>query len=116
MDFIPSDWIKEDLILMMNIRPKIERQFSHIIIIYHARRANMHGLEMVSKHRYLILVLDLIKINTAYKFGRPDMIGKARIFTMTKGVDFYLTFPEIAKVDGFQILLPDYSPNPTFLG
>ena len=115
MDFIPSDWTKEDLILMMNIRSEIERQFSHITVVYHARRANVRGLEMVSKHRYLILILDILKINTAYKIGRPDMIGKARIFMMTKGVDFYSTFPEIAKEDGFQILLPDYSRTPTFL-
>lgn len=115
MDFIPSDWTKEDLILMMNIRSEIERQFSHNIVIYHARRANVRGLEMVSKHRYLILILDLLKINTAYKLGRPDMIGKTRVFTMTKGVDFYSIFPEIAKEDGFQILLPEYSRNPTFL-
>jgi hypothetical protein len=100
---------------MMNIRSEIERQFSHNIVIYHARRANVRGLEMVSKHRYLILILDLLKINTAYKLGRPDMIGKARIFTMTKGVDFYSIFPEIAKEDGFLILLPQYSRNPTFL-
>lgn len=116
MDFIPSNWTKEDLILMMNIRSEIERQFSHVIVVYHARRANVRGLEMVSKHRYLILILDLLKINTAYKLGRPDLIGRARIFTMTKGVDFYSVFPEIAKKDGFQILLPDYSRNPTFLG
>ncbi len=115
MDFIPSNWTKEDLILLMNIRSEIERQFSHIIVVYHARRANVRGLEMVSKHRYLILILDLLKINTAYKLGRPDLIGKARIFTMTKGVDFYSVFPEIAKKDGFQILLPEYSRNPTFL-
>ena len=115
MDFIPSDWTKEDLILMMNIRSEIERQFSHNIVVYHARRANVRGLEMVSKHRYLILILDLLKINTAYKLGRPDMIGKARVFIMTKGVDFYSIFPEIAKEDGFQILLPQYSRNPTFL-
>ena len=116
MDFIPSNWTKEDLILLMNIRSEIERQFSHIIVVYHAKRANVRGLEMVSKHRYLILILDLLKINTAYKLGRPDLIGKARTFTMTKGVDFYSVFPEIAKNDGFQILLPDYSRNPTFLG
>ena len=115
MDFIPSDWTKEDLILMMNIRSEIERQFSHNIVVYHARRANVRGLEMVSKHRYLILILDLLKINTAYKLGRPDMIGKARVFIMTKGADFYSIFPEIAKEDGFQILLPQYSRNPTFL-
>ncbi|MGV9142250.1 MAG: transposase [Promethearchaeota archaeon] len=115
MDFIPSDWTKEELILMMNIRSEIERQFSHNIVVYHARRANVRGLEMVSKHRFLILILDLLKINTAYKVGRPDMIGKARIFTMTKGVDFYSVFPDIAKKDGFQILLPDYSRVATYI-
>lgn len=113
MDFIPADWTKEELISLMNIRSEIERQFSHIIVVYHARRANVRGLEMVSKHRFLILILDLLKINTAYKLGRPDMIGKARIFTMTKGIDFYLVFPELAKKDGFQILLPDYHRIPT---
>ncbi|MHA1803666.1 MAG: hypothetical protein ACTSU4_03925 [Promethearchaeota archaeon] len=66
MDFIPSNWVKEDLILLIkNIRSEIERQFSHIIVVYHERRANTRGLEMVSKHRYLILILDLLKINTA---------------------------------------------------
>ncbi|TFF86058.1 MAG: IS4/IS5 family transposase [Promethearchaeota archaeon] len=114
MDYIPSHWTKKDLILMMNLRTEIERQFSHIIVVYHARRANVRGLEMVSKHRYLILILDLLKINTAYKMGRPDMIGKARSFTMTKGIDFYSIFPEVAKQDGFRILLPDYSRTPTF--
>ena len=115
MDFIPSEWTKEDLIKLMNIRTEIERQFSHNIVVYHARRANVRGLEMVSKHRYLILILDLLKILTAYKVGRPDLIGKTRIFTMTKGVDFYSVFPEVAVKDGFQILLPDYKREPTKL-
>jgi len=116
MDFVPASWSEKELISLMNIRSEIERQFSHIIVVYHARRANVRGLEMVSKHRYLILILDLLKINTAYKLGRPDLIGKARTFTMTKGVDFYSVFPKIAKKDGFDILLPDYSRNPTLLG
>ena len=115
MDFIPSTWTKEDLLLMMNIRSEIERQFSHVTVVYHARRANVSGLEMVSKHRYLILILDLLKINTAYKIGRPDMIGKARIFTMTRGVDFYALFPGIAQKECFQTLLPEGSRFPTFL-
>lgn len=115
MDFIPSTWTKEELILLMNIRSEIERQFSHVTVVYHARRANISGLEMVSRHRYLILILDLLKINTAYKLGRPDLIGKTRIFTMTKGVDFYSTFPELAQKEGFQTLLPEYSRVPTFL-
>jgi hypothetical protein len=70
---------------------------------------------MVSKHRYLILILNLLKINTAYKLGRPAMIGKIRIFTMTKGVIFYSVFPEVAKEDGFRILFLDDPRTPTFL-
>ena len=115
INFIPSEWTKEDLIKMMNIRTEIERQFSRNIVVYYARWANVRGLEMVSKHRYLILILDLLKILTAYKVGRLDLIGKTRIFTMTKGVDFYSVFPEVAINDGFQILLPDYKREPTNL-
>ncbi len=115
MDFIPSTWTKEDLILLMNVRSEIERQFSHVTLVYHARRANVSGLEMMSKHRYLILILDLLKITTAYKLGRPDLIGKTRIFTKTISVDFYSIFPEIAQKAGFQTLLPDYSRVPTYL-
>ena len=114
VDFVPSSWTKDDLCKMMNIRSEIERQFSHVIVVYHARRANVRGLEMVSKHRYLILILDLLKINTAYKIGRPDLIGRARAFSMTKGVDFYSVFPDVARKDGFQILLPEYSRMPTY--
>ncbi|MHA1706296.1 MAG: hypothetical protein ACTSUX_09445 [Promethearchaeota archaeon] len=43
MDFIPSRWVKEDLISMMNIRSEIERQFSHVVVVYQARRANVCG-------------------------------------------------------------------------
>ena len=113
-DFVPSSWTIAEIRLLMNVRTAIERQFSHIVVVYHARRSNVRGLDMVSKHRYLVLILDLLKILTAYKVGRPDMIGKTRIFTTSRGVDFYSFFPEVAKEHGFQILLPDYHPTPTF--
>jgi len=114
MDFIPEEWTREELISLMNIRTEIERQFSHNIVVYHARRANVRGWEMVSKHRYLILILDLLKILTAYKLGRPDLIGKARIFSMSKGVDFYRFFPHLAKEAGFDIFFPHMQVAPTF--
>ncbi len=107
MDFIPANWTKEDLISLMNIRSGIERQFSHIIVVYHARRANVRGREKVSKHRFLILILDLLKINTAYKVGRPDLIGECRIFNTTKHVDFESLFPPLARKEGFLPLLPE---------
>lgn len=109
MDFIPEEWTREELISLMNLRTEIERQFSHNTVVYHARRANVRGWEMVSKHRYLILILDLLKILAAYKLGRPDLIGKARIFSMSKGVNFYRLFPHLAREAGFNIFFPDAS-------
>jgi hypothetical protein len=106
-DFIPEHWTKEDLITFMNIRSGIERQFSHIVVVYHARRANVRGFEMVSKHRFLILILDLLKINTAFKVGRPDLIGECRIFNTTKHVDFDTFFPPLARKAGYIPLLPE---------
>ena len=66
----------------------------------------MRGIEMVSKHRFMILILVLLKINTAYKIGRPDMIGKSRIFTMTRRIEFYSIFPPLAQQAGYQLLSP----------
>lgn len=114
MDFIPESWTDEEIILLMNIRSGIERQFSHNIVVYHARRANVRGIEMVSKHRFMILILDLLKINTAYKIGRSDWIGKCRIFITTKRIDFDSIFPQLATQQGYQILLPNYNRRPAF--
>ena len=106
-DFIPDDWTKEELISLMNIRSGIEREFSHIVVVYHAKRANVRGIEMVSKHRFLILILDLLKINTAFKVGRPDLIGECRVFNTTKHVNFDSFFPPLARKEGYLPLLPE---------
>ncbi|MHA1758703.1 MAG: hypothetical protein ACTSVV_18200 [Promethearchaeota archaeon] len=37
LDFIPSEWIKEDLIKMLNMRMEIEQKFSHNMVVYHVR-------------------------------------------------------------------------------
>ena len=83
--------------MLMKIRTKIERRFSYNIIVYHAGRANVRGIEFVSKHRFMILILTLLKINTAYRIARPDMIGKSRIFTITKHISFCSIFPQLAQ-------------------
>lgn len=92
--------------MLMKIRTEIERQFSYNIVVYHARRANVHGIDMLSKHRFMSLILVFLKINTAYKIGRPNMIGKSRIFTMTRRIEFYSIFPPLAQQAGYQLLLP----------
>lgn len=107
MDYIPKDWTDEQILMLMIIRIEIERQFSYNILVYHARRANVRGIEMLSKHQFKILILDLFKINTAYKIGRPNMIGKSSIFTMTRSIAFYSIFPPLAQQAGYQLLLSE---------
>ena len=71
MDFVQEEWTCGELISLMNLYTEIEQLFSHNIVVYHTTRASVRGGEMVSKHRYLILILDLLKILAAYKLGRP---------------------------------------------
>ncbi|MFO8017669.1 MAG: transposase [Promethearchaeia archaeon] len=106
MDFVPYNWSKDELLTIMRVRSEIERCFAHNTVVYNARRANVRGIQMVSKHRYLILILDLLKILTAYKIGRPDLIGKCRIFTRTKHVNFEAVFPPLAEEKGYQTFPP----------
>ncbi|MHA1756751.1 MAG: hypothetical protein ACTSVV_08280 [Promethearchaeota archaeon] len=99
----------------MNIRVEFDRYFSHNIVVYPTRLANVRSLEMASKYRYLILILGPPKILTVYKVDKLDLFDNIYIFSITKGVDFYSVFPEIAIKDGFQILLLDYKRESTKL-
>ena len=56
---------------------------------------------------FLILILDLLKINTAFKVGRPDLIGECRVFNTTKHVNFDSFFPPLARKEGYLPLLPE---------
>jgi len=106
MDFIPYNWNEEEILKLLKVRAQIERCFSHNIVVYNARRANVRGIEMVSKHRFMILILDLLKILTAYKIGRPDLIGKTRSFMLSQSVNFNGVFPPLAQKKGYRQFPP----------
>jgi len=105
-DFIPAGWTDDDIKMLYALRTAIERAFSHNIQVYKARRMNVIGKDAITKARYLILILDVLKAKTAYNISRPDLIGKARSFEVNKKTMFF-GMPRIAKNAGYEILVPE---------
>ena len=83
-DFIPASWSDRALLRLYAVRTSIERCFSHNIQVYNARKMNTRGLDQAVIHRYLILILDVLKILTAYKVGRPDLFQMYTAFSQMK--------------------------------
>jgi hypothetical protein len=105
-DFVPSSWTDDEIKLLFALRTSIERAFSHNIQVYKARRMNVIGTEAMTKARYLILILDALKAKTAYKIGRPDLIGKARSFDVNRKTTLGV-MPSVAQDAGYEILVPN---------
>jgi len=105
-DFIPASWTDDEIKMIFALRTAIERAFSHNIQVYKARRMNVIGKDAITKARYLILSLDVLKAKTAYNISRPDLIGKARSFEVNKKTMFF-GMPRIAKDAGYEILVPE---------
>jgi len=104
-DFIPSQWSDEEILLLYAIRTAIERSFSHNIQIYNARRMNLRGIEQAIKHRFFILILDLLKILTAYKTGRSDLFQTYSAFSnMKEGVSPQAIRYQLKRA-GYKLLL-----------
>lgn len=103
-DFIPTFWSDKDIKRIFSIRTTIERLFSHNIQMYNARRMNTRGIEQASIHRYLLLILDLLKALTCYKIGRSDLFQTFTSFCqMKEGVDAQMV-QFMFKNRGYKIL------------
>ena len=110
-DFLPNKWSDKELLKLYAIRTVIERLFSHNIQIYNARRFNIRGIKEGTKHRLMILILDLLKTLACYKLGRPDLFLTFTAFSTTRRgyiieqVQIMLTkagynlFPETMELD-----------------
>ena len=109
-DFVPLHWTDDDINLLYALRSAIERAFSHNIQVYKARRTNVIGKDAMTKERYLILILDVLKAKTAFHIGRPDLIGKARSFELNKKTALG-GMPRVAKDAGYAILAPNVNTN-----
>jgi len=105
-DFLPPNWSLEDCIKIYNLRTIIERLFSHNTLVYHARRMNVRGIDQAAKHRYMILILDLLKVLACHKLGRSDLFQTATAFSqMRKGYDAH--YVQMSLINhGFKLLLP----------
>ncbi len=83
-DYLPKIWSDDELLKLYAIRTSIERLFSRNIQIYNARRLNIRGIEEATKHRLMILILDLLKTLTCYKLGRTDLYLTFTAFSTTR--------------------------------
>jgi hypothetical protein len=84
LDFLPKSWTTDDFKKIYAIQTSIERCFPHNIQLHNAQRINTRGIEQATIHRYLILILDLLKILTSYKVGRPDLFQTYTAFSRMK--------------------------------
>lgn len=86
-DFVPSSWTDADLLSLYSLRTAIERQFSHNVQIYHVKEVNIRGIDQVAKHRFVVLLLDLLTQLTAIKVGKPELLGRFTAFSMLRSGD-----------------------------
>ena len=113
MDFIPRNWTAADIRCMYPVRTSIERAFSHNVQVYKARRVNVRGRDSVYKHRLLISCLDLLKFKRAFLIGRPDLIGKSRVFIRNRYTGRLFAYKEM-QAAGFS-LIDEFTPDPALL-
>jgi hypothetical protein len=102
-DFVPSNWSDSEILEIYNIRTEIERRFSHNVQIYHVKEVNVRGIDQVTKHRFVVLILDLLKELTAVKLGRLDILGNYTSFSSLRSGDSVQNYLSALKKEGFRL-------------
>ena len=110
-DFVPGCWSDEDLLKLYYLRTVIERQFSHNVQIYHVKEVNIRGIDQIVKHRFVILILDLLKQLTAIKIGRFELIGKFTAFSLLRSGDSMTNYLRALKKEGYQLFEKIVQPS-----
>jgi len=82
--YLPACWSDDDVRKLYAVRTAIERCFSRVVVVYNAKRLSIRGLAGVMKHRWVILILDLLKILTSYKVGRVSLFQRPTAFARTR--------------------------------
>jgi hypothetical protein len=104
--YLPAGWTESAVLKIFAYRTAIERGNAPNNTVYNASRMNTRGRTNAEIQRYLIYILELLQILTAYKLGRHDLIGKFTAFGMIPhGIGRNGT-PQMAKRSHFQILDP----------
>ncbi len=79
--FVPAEWTDKELLALMNLRTVIERKFSPNNLVHHCRRLNVREIAEVAKHRYMLLILEVLKVLACVTMGRGDLLGRATAFS-----------------------------------
>lgn len=87
-EYIPARWSDDDVRALYAVRTAIERCYSHVVVVFNAKRVSIRGLAGVTKHRWVVLILDVLKVLASYKVGRPDLFQRPTAFARTR-----LAFP-----------------------
>jgi hypothetical protein len=85
---VPFGWSLTDLQKLYNVRSSIERIFSHNNIVYHADYILIRSLDQAKKHRYMLLILDLLKISSSLGLGRGDLALFSTAFSELRGFKY----------------------------
>jgi hypothetical protein len=80
-NFVPEEWSDADVRELMNLRTVIERRFSPNNLVHHTRRLNVREIAEVAKHRYMMLILEVLKILACINLGRGDLLRCATAFS-----------------------------------
>jgi hypothetical protein len=102
-DFVPREWSDAEILKLYNLRTEIERRFSHNVQIYHVKEANVRGIDQVTKHRFVVLLLDLLKELAAIKLGRLDLLGHYTSFSSLRSGDSVQNYLSALKKEGFRL-------------
>jgi hypothetical protein len=71
--------------------------------IYHVKEANVRGIDQVTKHRFVVLLLDLLKELAAIKLGRLDLLGHYTSFSSLRSGDSVQNYLSALKKEGFRL-------------
>jgi hypothetical protein len=110
--FVPAEWSDKDLLALMNLRTVIERKFSPNNLVHHGRRLNVREIAEVAKHRYMLLILEALKVLACVNMGRGDLLGRATAFSRLRNT---MTVPEASLFltkAGYTPLTPLVPPSP----
>ena len=82
--YLPARWSENNVRVLYAIRTAIERCFSRVVVVYNAKRVSIRGIAGVMKQRWVILIIDLLKILASYKLGRPNLFQSPTAFARTR--------------------------------
>lgn len=111
-NFLPAGWSDADVLRLENLRTEIERRFSPNNLVYHAERLNVREIAEAAKHRYMLLILEMLKCLACVNLGRGDLLQHPTAFTRLRGTMTIIEIIQLLGKAGYSPLVPITPQNP----